>query len=100
MASLSSAATPFQKTLTQLLTDAIAKRAITVKGNQAEPLFESLKQLQSGKGAFQESFLTQIPSQFASQVPKGEAPAAPASLNIDGGQVRGSGEILEDPSGL
>jgi len=88
IASLSSAATPLQQASMQLMTDVIAKRTIIVKGKQAEPLFKSFKQMQNGTSALLESFLTQIPSQFAAQVPKGETSAVPAGFNFDAAKLQ------------
>jgi len=79
--SLLPSALPLQGSITKLLTDILAKRVIIVKGNQSERLIKGVQILQGGAFALQESLLTQVPSNLASQIPKGGAALAiPAGL--------------------
>jgi hypothetical protein len=78
ISSLVPSAAPLVGSITKLLTDVLAKRVILVKSNQSEHLLKGLKILKGGSFALQESLLTQVPSNLASQIPK--ALAIPAGL--------------------
>jgi hypothetical protein len=81
--SLSTPMTAISKTLESLMKDILAKRTIIVKGGQADKLGLGLKKNQNGFGVFSEALMTQVPSNFAAQMPKGGNTNLPAGLNIN-----------------